>query len=212
MILDAALISRVFIIYGRKARIVGHTWLPPGARRLGVGLLAAGLLASMAPALAANTGTGPGRPAPTRVNVRINAAALARMRALSATRAVGHTGIISGVVRSVVGSPVGGACVRALSHGSHASARTGPDGRYLLGGLRPGQYQIRVGACPSASRLSSHSAISGSWTSGPASVTVRAGQISNPAPIAAVARMPNRPQRGSPRSAIRMGPSAQVSN
>lgn len=162
---------------------MGQTWLPPVARRLGVGMLAAGLLASMAPALAANTATGPGRPASAQVNVRINAAALARMRALSATRAVGHTGIISGVVRSVVGSPVGGACVRALSHGSHASARTGPDGRYLLGGLRPGQYQIRVGVCPSASRLSSHAAISGSWTEGPASVTVRAGQISNPAPI-----------------------------
>lgn len=137
----------------------------------------------MAPALAANTGTGPGRPAPARVDVRVSAAALARTRASSATRAVGRTGIISGVVRSVVGSPVGGACVGALSHGSHASARTGPDGRYLLGGLRPGQYRISVVACPSASRFSSHVAISGSWSQGPASVTVRAGQISHPAPI-----------------------------
>lgn len=162
---------------------MGQTGLPPVARRLGVGMLAAGLLASMSPALATNTGTGPSRPESVRVDVRINAAALARMRASSATRTVGHTGIISGVVRSVVGSPVGGACVRALSHGSHESARTGPDGRYLLGSLRPGQYRISVGACPSASRLSSHVAISGSWSTGPASVTVRAGQISQPAPI-----------------------------
>lgn len=164
---------------------MGQTWLPPVARRLGVGVLAAGLLASMAPAdqaVAANARTARGRPAPARLDIRFNvrasAAAVARMRASSGTRTVRHTGIISGVVRSVAGSPAGGACVTALSNRSRVSARTGPDGRYLLGGLRPGQYQVRVGACASG-----HAAISDTLTGGPARVTVRAGQISNPAPI-----------------------------
>jgi hypothetical protein len=64
----------------RRARIVGQTWLPLVARRLGVSLIAAGLLASMAPAVqaAANTGTARGRPAPTRINIPMNAAAAAR--------------------------------------------------------------------------------------------------------------------------------------
>ena len=162
---------------------MGQIWLPPVARRLGVGMLAAGLLAGMAPtvqAAAANSGTVHDRLARTPVNVGVNAAALARMRPPSATRAVGHTGIISGVVRSITGSPAGGACVTALGHGFHPSARTGSDGSYLLGGLRPGRYRIRVSACASPSALK---AMSASWTSGPASVTVRAGEITHPVPI-----------------------------
>ena len=166
---------------------MGQTWLPPVGRRLGVGLLAAGLLASMAPvsqAVAADAGTVHGRPAPDRLNVRLNAALVARMRmrAPSQTRAVGHTGIITGLVRSLAGPPVRGACVTALGHGLRLSARTGPDGRYLLGGLRPGHYQIRAGDCASALHPSS-AAISGSWSAGPASLTVRAGQITKPTPI-----------------------------
>jgi protocatechuate 3,4-dioxygenase beta subunit len=126
-----------------------------------------------------------GRPAPTRLNVGVNAAAVARMRmrTSSATHAVGHTGIISGLIRSAAGSPVGGACVTALGRGSRATARTGSDGRYLLGGLRPGQYQIRAGACASALHPSNRPTINASWSAGPAQVTVRAGQIDHPEPI-----------------------------
>jgi hypothetical protein len=93
------------------------------------------------------------------------------------------TGIISGVVRSAGGAPASGVCVTALGHAARAMTRTGPDGRYLLGGLRPGQYRITVAACASASRPSSQAAIGAYWTSGPASVTVSAGKIINPAPI-----------------------------
>jgi protocatechuate 3,4-dioxygenase beta subunit len=166
---------------------VGKTWLPPVARRLGVGLLTAGLLASTATAsqaVAASTATAHGRHAPARVNpALVNAAAAARMRASSAARAAGHTGIISGEVRSEAGSAVRGACVTALGHDANASARTGPDGRYLFGGLRPGQYRVSAGACVGATRPSARAAISAYWTSGPASVTVRAGMISHPSPI-----------------------------
>src|SRR5258708_14152198 len=89
----------------------------------------------------------------------------------------------AGVGGPVAGWAAGGACVTGRSQGSYASARTGSDGRYLLGGLRPGQYRIRVGACASVSRPSSPAEISAYWISAPASVIVRAGQISNPAPL-----------------------------
>jgi len=153
-------------------------------RRLGIGLLAAGLLASMAPATqaaAAHAVTVRGRHMPARIDpALVNAAAMAHMRASSAGRTIGHTGVISGAVRSLGGSPVGGACVAALGHGADAGTKTGSDGRYLIGGLRPGKYRIRVGPC--ASSPSRHPAISAYLTSGPASVLVRAGKISNPSP------------------------------
>jgi protocatechuate 3,4-dioxygenase beta subunit len=144
-------------------------------------MLAAGLLAGMAPtgqAFGAGSGTARGRDTPARLDT-----ALEHATGISAARTVWHSGVISGVVRSVTKASADGACVAAVSHRTFAYARTGPDGRYVLGGLRPGQYKIRVSACASATRSSGDPAISAYWSLGPASVTVRAGQISNPAPI-----------------------------
>ncbi len=155
-----------------------HIWTLSSARRFGIGVLAAGLLAGMAPAVNAAAKSASARgPAPTRLSI----AALARARAASTARAATHTGVISGVIHSAADLTLGGACVTASKPGARATAKTGPDGRYVLGGLRPGQYRISVGAC--ASRPSGHELISVYWTSGSTSVTVRAGRISDPAPI-----------------------------
>src|SRR5258708_32978255 len=89
----------------------------------------------------------------------------------------------AGVGGPVAGWAAGGACVPGLGRGSYARARTGSAGRYRRGGVGPGEYRIRGGAGASVSRPSSPAEISAYWISAPASVIVRAGQISNPAPL-----------------------------
>ncbi len=152
----------------------------PITARLGFGVVAAVLLASAMPAsqaAAARPAAGPRVPPRAGIMTAAGARAWARPGASARER----TGIISGVVHGVTGSPVAGACVAAQGRGSRAVTRSGPDGRYLLGGLRPGRYQIHVGSCAAA--RPGQAVLSAAWSAERAVVTVRAGQISSPAPI-----------------------------
>lgn len=163
--------------------------MPATARVTGAGLLAVALMASLAPAghAAASQATGhspaaarfvpAGGPAMLRM-LAAEAAARARVARAHGAQSAG-TGIISGVVRTPIKSA---SCVTVVGRYSRSIARTGPDGRYLVGGLRPGRYRVSASAC-GAAQASRHPLISASWTTGPATATVRAGRVASPAPI-----------------------------
>ncbi|GAC1584369.1 MAG: hypothetical protein NVS3B28_05450 [Candidatus Velthaea sp.] len=67
-------------------------------------------------------------------------------RAIPAIAAEATTGIISGTVLAVDGSPVAGANVTAASASGRAGALTDARGRFLVLGLTPGSYTIAVQA------------------------------------------------------------------
>jgi len=156
-------------------------------------LLAVALMASLAPASQAMTAPSATahRPAVERSRPAGGLAMSSILAAQVAARAQAAgaypmpttgTGIISGVVRAPIGSQAAN-CVIAAGKYSRVIARTGRDGRYVLGGLRPGRYRVTAGACPSAASRPSRVLISASWTAGPAAVTVRASEVAGAAPI-----------------------------
>lgn len=164
--------------------------MPAVTRRFSLGLLTMALIASLAPAdqaAAAKTAITHRiitRHALTPARSRFSAAEVAALRnAARFAHAGTRTGVISGVVRDVSGSPLADACVRVSGAGSNAVARTRPDGRYLLGGLRPGQYQVSAGVCPNHALTGGQALISASHTSGPTEVTVHGRQVIDVAPI-----------------------------
>ena len=162
-----------------------------------VGLtLAAGLItAPVSASQAVTTHSAPRSGSPGRVPGVLARTALAR---LMTARAGGHsgisiaspgetsvsqisaharTGMLTGVVRSGTGRPYAGACVQAFGPAGDTSAVTRADGRYLLTGLRPGQYRLRAGMCGTARRTPGHVPVISLWRGLPATVTVRAGQL-----------------------------------
>jgi hypothetical protein len=155
-------------------------------------LLAGVLMASLAPVSQAVTthSATEHRPAVERslhsgglaVSTIVAAEAAARARAAADPTSARGTGIISGVVRTPIGSPAG-SCVTAVGRDSRAISRTGPEGRYVLGGLRPGRYRLSASACANTTRASRHTLMSVTWTQGSTTVTVHATQVSTPAPI-----------------------------
>jgi len=98
-----------------------------------------------------------------------------------------RTGVITGVVKSMAGRPFAAACVRAAGPAGSASAETTAGGRYLLSGLRPGRYALRVLPCAMAMRAAGRSAVS-LWPGMPGMVAVRAGQVATVAPAMIVRR------------------------
>jgi hypothetical protein len=66
-----------------------------------------------------------------------------------------HLGAITGIVRGADGTALGGACVMAAGSAGATLAAPGltrPDGRYLLGGLRPGVYTVSYTDCAHPAR------------------------------------------------------------
>ncbi len=81
------------------------------------------------------------------------------------------TGVISGVVDGVGGRPLTGVCVIATGPGGSSLAVTRSDGRYILGGLRPGGYTLHYSGCAVAGQYVDQ------WSGG-ASLPVNATTVS----------------------------------
>lgn len=177
---------------------------------------AAGFITTLPPASQAATShpvarhRAPDRPAPTGPSKLALAglmAAEARLHgprlpmapagAASAAQVSAHarTGIITGLVRSPAGTPVGDACVSAAGSADNAIARTRANGRYLLTGLRPGRYRVRLGRCTTTGRATAGSPVISLWPGLTGAVTVRAGQLVTltPATLEQAGLLPHRP-------------------
>ncbi len=61
-------------------------------------------------------------------------------------------GMLTGMVRGPDGLPVRGTCVTAAGPGGTITRPAGAGGRYLLAGLRPGQYRVEFRDCASPAR------------------------------------------------------------
>ena len=84
---------------------------------------------------------------------------------------------LTGVVHGLDGRPVPGACVTASGPFGAVTARSRADGRYVLPGLHPGQYSVRVSDCASTSRSASASPMSFLWPGLQAQVALGSGQV-----------------------------------
>ena len=174
------------------------------AAALSIPLLAFVSSPGQSPAVKAVHGTVTAGATASRVPGSVRAAALARLiaaeagsRSHSPSVTVGMsasrpststgTGVITGVVRSMAGRPFAAACVSAAGPAGSASAETKADGRYLLSGLRPGRYALRVLPCATATRAAGRSVVS-LWPGMPGEVAVRAGQEVTVAPAMIVQR------------------------
>ncbi len=98
-----------------------------------------------------------------------------------AAQTAGHasptTGVITGMLHGITGQPADGVCVTASGPAGDAVARSQPDGRYRLTGLRPGRYALRISPCPGTASVEPPLA---SWTSLPTTATVTAGHVTTP--------------------------------
>jgi hypothetical protein len=176
------------------------------ARRLAVAgegaILAAGLLATLAPLGHASASHARASRAPSRVAVYATRMALARLMAARSAReralrpAEPVTGVITGFVNGIGLRPFAGACVTATGPAAATpggSGKSSPrastaaersrtaasrrDGRYLLADLRPGRYTLRIGGCPGDGMPASRAPMSVFWPDPPTAVTVLAGQV-----------------------------------
>lgn len=89
-----------------------------------------------------------------------------------------RTGMITGTVGSIAGAGVAGTCVFATSPAGISVATVRPDGRYLLGSLRPGRYSLRVSSCPGDAEAGGAASSFGvAWPGLSGGVRVLAGQV-----------------------------------
>src|SRR6185437_4247975 len=172
--------------------------LAGGARRTGfvavVALVVSGLFTGLAPAMpagatpsvgavrstrtartgGAGSAAGPGRAYPrlTRSLVWPMAGTLNGPGAGSGPGL--RTGKIAGVIKGVAGAPLGGACVTAAGAAGSRTVMSHSDGRYVIGGLRPGRYALRLDGCPGGG---GQALLSYAWPGLPPVVTVVAGQV-----------------------------------
>lgn len=134
--------------------------------------LAAALLS--APAEASGSGGHAAHPARPHLGLA-GAAKVAALR--------GEAGVITGVVDGAGGRPLTGVCVVASGPGGSAAAMTRSDGRYSLGGLRPGGYTLHYSACGAGGQYMDQ------WSGGAlspgsaATVTIAHGQARELAPV-----------------------------
>lgn len=161
-----------------------------GARRIGfavvVALLVSGLLTAVAPAIPAGAArtaglgrvTGPGRAATRFSHSRAGPMAGTLMTTLSGVGGGSGLGLrsgkIAGVIRGITGAPYGGVCVTAAGAAGSRTVISHGDGRYVIGGLRPGRYSLRLASCPGGG---GQALLGYAWPGLPSLVTVVAGQV-----------------------------------
>ncbi len=169
-------------------RVIRSGTVTRAIRRLAVvgagAALAAGLLAAPASVGQASVSRDRAGRAPSPAKASAESRALARIIAAQRARlgrgtrtAEPAAGVITGLVKGIGGSPFAGACLTATSPGRSVTAASRSDGRYVLAGLRPGRYTLRIGGCPGDGMPGSRTPISVLWPHPPAVVTVVAGQV-----------------------------------
>jgi hypothetical protein len=94
-----------------------------------------------------------------------------------------EAGVITGVVDGARGRPLTGACVVATGPGGSVLAVTLSDGRYSLGGLRPGGYTLHYSACGADGQYVDQWSGGASWPGGAATVTIARGQARELVPV-----------------------------
>lgn len=149
-------------------------------RRIGfavaAALIAAGLLAALAPASPAAVA----RPGTQNPNFTGNG--VARVAAQAAIRGT-SAGTLTGVARGITGAPAGRACITATGPAGSRTVISAPDGRYVLRNLRPGGYTVRIDGCGSSATLSGRLPASYAWPGLPPVVTVLPGRIRMLTPV-----------------------------
>jgi hypothetical protein len=112
---------------------------------------------------------------------------------------LGHAdGALTGVVRDMTGRPVAGACITATGPSGKVIARSRADGRYILPGLRSGQYAVSISNCATSATAAAETYL---WPGLPAKVALGIGQRKA---LPAVRAIP----ADSPAMAIRSGATA----
>jgi hypothetical protein len=124
--------------------------------------------------LRAQQSAGSGPAAMARAEASIRAAAQSAER---------RPGLLIGLVRGPGGSPVAGACVTATGPSGSTITRSRADGRYMMAGLPPGEYALRVSQCASSSAGAGFMPSTALWRGLPARVTLRAGQVRTLPPV-----------------------------
>ena len=95
----------------------------------------------------------------------------------SAVAAAGRANsALTGVVRGLGGQPVAGACVTATGPSGTVVARSRANGRYILPGLRSGDYAVYIGTCAGTAATASAAPQTYVWPQLPATVALGTGQ------------------------------------
>jgi len=129
-----------------------------------------------APMSASAQASGPGASAGHRFHISLAGAAR-----FTASRRV--PGALAGVVDGAGGRPLTGACVVATGPGGSVLAMTQSDGRYSLGGLRPGRYTLHYSGCAGGGRYLDQWSGGASSPASAATVTIASGQARELAPV-----------------------------
>ena len=137
-------------------------------------------------------------PAQASGRSHLNLAAAARV-----TAPKGEAGAISGVVDGAGGRPLAAVCVVASGPGGSVLAVTRADGRYSLGGLRPGGYTLHYSACGAGGHYVDQWSGGASWPGSAATITIAHGQARELAPVTLRTTMSARPT-ATPRAITRL--------
>jgi hypothetical protein len=125
-------------------------------------------------AAASTAHPGPARTALAMLEQRARLAARAAAVKSSAAR---QTGTITGTMRGVNGEPVTGACVTAIGSAVSMTTTAAPNGRFVLGGLIPGNYVLEYRDCAAAGQYLTSWSGGVAWRSAAAPVQVTAGRV-----------------------------------
>ena len=117
------------------------------------------------------------------------ALAAASLRAGGLAAEQRRTGALTGVVRGPGGRAVTGACVTATGPSGSTTSRSRADGRYIMSGLPPGEYALRVSHCAGAAGgTGGVAAVTALWPGLPAQVTLGTGQVKSLPPVTVPSR------------------------
>lgn len=111
------------------------------------------------------------------------AIAAAGLGAVDLEAGIRRMSTLTGVVHGLGGRPVPGACVTASGPSGAVTTRSRADGRYVLPGLHPGRYAVRVSDCASTPRSASASPMSFLWPGLQAQVELGSGQVRTLPPV-----------------------------
>jgi hypothetical protein len=142
------------------------------------------------------------RPAPAAPSLTARPSVRPAVVSAIAARARTRDGVITGVIAGAHNRPLTGACVIAVGPAGSSIAMTARDGRYVLAGLRPGQYKLHFSDCSDAGRYLDK------WSGGAASpqgavpVAVAVGQVRDAGRVTLRSALPSAAPSPAARSAL----------